>query len=84
MASYKVYDHPLRNKMIIRVCVEIYNLNPECIPVDINQKLCFITYQEIIKPLAINEFKKNTTAGELAIKYGVTAQVMRGILGIST
>lgn len=83
MATYKIYDHPFRSKMIYRLCVEIYEIHPDSIPKDIEQKLCFMTYQEIIKPLAHKDFKSKTTAGDLSIKYGVTERVMKSVLLIA-
>lgn len=82
MATYKIYDHPLRSKMIRRLCVEIYEINPDNIPDSIEQKLCFMTYQEIIKPLVNKEFNAETSPAEVGIKYCVSAQVIRGLLGI--
>ena len=80
MATYKLYDHPLRNKMISRLCIEIYNV--EKIPKDISHKLCFVSYQEIIKPLVHMEYNKFKTPAAIGLKYGLSAQVIRGILGI--
>ena len=74
--AYKVYDHPYRDKMIKRLCIEIFGIEEKNIPKDINQRLCFITYQEIVKPLVCMEFRQNITTGILGVKYGLTARVI--------
>ena len=75
----KKYDHPYRDKMIEKLCIEVYKIKPENMTDKLKETFSLSCYKEIIKPLIYID-KNILTEGEMQIKYQLTRQEIRTII----
>lgn len=77
--KYKKHNHPLRDVMIERVCVEVYKMEHKNITDKFKEVFQLSCYKEIIKPLIVLD-KDIHSLQELSIKYQISKQEVRTIL----
>jgi len=67
-------QHPLRRKMVLRVCREVLNIRAQSyqdIPGNVRKFLAFLPYRELIRPLMEIDRRRGLSYGQLCITFDV-------------